>query len=451
MPGTGLYAVKETPTQLDRTQSGAPSGQTVTLSSGGMGVVDAFKGGYITNVTQGETRAIVSHIDDEAILEGDLTNWVDTNDLDVLDAWGAVQDALDQLPIDQGVTDFSAEQRIEIYDGTYDEIMTLNASLLPQGRYRLVMAAASGQTGVILTNATVGVNHMLNLNLVNQVLVEGIEFRSVQTNRYAILSGGHNLRIVNCVFDGLSTGGIGVGGSSTRASEIFDSIFQNFTSYWGIYTYGSRTVRSCIFKNNLRHILQYRYSPLDIAGCTFSGGTSGIYVSGGTETLLAHKNLLRNNTFYNVTYPLHDVSTANNVTFRLEARNNIFQGATAVYYSAANGFYGNRLELDYNCYYSNTAICDDYEGAAKTTLTDWQAVTDDFGDSPDANSLDSDPLMTAPGAGDFSLEEGSPCLHAGAGAGVDEGINDVPFDKFHPDVGAWSSGVGPGRANGSAG
>ena len=31
--GTGLYCVKVTPTKLDRTQSGAPVGQVITLTA----------------------------------------------------------------------------------------------------------------------------------------------------------------------------------------------------------------------------------------------------------------------------------------------------------------------------------------------------------------------------------------------------------------------------------
>jgi hypothetical protein len=274
--GTGLYAAKETPTYLERVQDGAPVGQVIKLTVGGLGTSDAYKGGYaktgsmsgtdeqptatgsptgghswdassqysggtvpwygaddtnstywraaldvttgwwrwippagvcigrisltswgsnapknftiegwdtdhwdvletITNETgwggpetryflvsnsfeytqyrinvtannggnalqiyeaewfefSEEIRAIVSHIDDEVTLEGDLTNWIGGSDVGVYDAWSAVQLTLDQLTLDQGSTGFAAIQYIRIFAGTYDENVIPNANLNP--------------------------------------------------------------------------------------------------------------------------------------------------------------------------------------------------------------------------------------------------------------------------------------------------------------------------------
>jgi len=54
------------------------------------------------------------------------------------------------------------------------------------------------------------------------------------------------------------------------------------------------------------------------------------------------------------------------------------------------------------------------------------------------------PLVLAP----FALMFCGGCV--GSFAICPEGINQVAFDKWHPDKGAWSSGVGPNVAHGGS-
>ena len=76
------------------------------------------------------------------------------------------------------------------------------------------------------------------------------------------------------------------------------------------------------------------------------------------------------------------------------------------------------MTIDNNCYYNTTGgsagdVFRDVDGAVTYTETD---VNDDtlFGALGfEENGIGSDPVMTNPGAGDFTLQAGSPCRDAG--------------------------------------
>ena len=120
-------------------------------------------------------------------------------------------------------------------------------------------------------------------------------------------------------------------------------------------------------------------------------------------------------------------------------RNCIFDTITGrVFYSDAGVHH--LIKSDRNCFHACAKIAT-LGGVDYADLTAWQAFTDDVGDSPDAHSIEADPLLADPGSGDFSLQTGSPCAHAGHGSGVTEDVEGDPFDPYHPDIGALSTGV----------
>ncbi|MHC4506520.1 MAG: tail completion protein gp17, partial [Planctomycetota bacterium] len=89
-----------------------------------------------------------------------------------------------------------------------------------------------------------------------------------------------------------------------------------------------------------------------------------------------------------------------------------------------------------NCYHGYTNFA--YDGSTTKTCAEWVA----YGLVDDSGELDAtDPLLADPGAGDFSLEAGSPCRHAGIGAGVLTGYLRGAFDAVRPDIGAASTGT----------
>jgi hypothetical protein len=152
-----------------------------------------------------------------------------------------------------------------------------------------------------------------------------------------------------------------------------------------------------------------------------------------------------NNTCYNGTTVFIVGSGSDAVRFR--SFNNIFHTYTTVYdYSGATNAFLDFVVADYNTYYDCTNVAE--LGGSTYNMAEWQALTDDCGRSPDANSVTTDPGLTSPATPDFSLTAASNSRHAGVGsyALVQAGINEVAFDKWHPDKGAWSSGPGPNVA-----
>jgi hypothetical protein len=87
-------------------------------------------------------------------------------------------------------------------------------------------------------------------------------------------------------------------------------------------------------------------------------------------------------------------------------------------------------------------------GQSKRSRAYRRQLNDEYQRVWDVNSVTTDPGLTAPATADFSLTAASNCRHAGVGSysHVQEGINAVAFDKWHPDKGAWSSGPGPNVA-----
>jgi hypothetical protein len=354
--GTGLYFTKASPTKIDDVQDGAPSGQVITLTTGGLGSADAFKGGYVKNTgilsatddqptatgaaapaghawdasvssggawlaadddaatswlgswtgpewwryippssktygkvsiqaktvivaarlpkdfkaqgwngstwidlltvtgetgwsagekrsweftsnidsysqyrlyitanngdsfieigevewfaTTEELRAIVSHTDDTVTLEGSLTNWTDTDTLEVYDAWSTIQAALDQVFTDQGATTFTVTQLIRIFAGTYDENVTPNASLDPdeQNGFQLVIEGdpADDRGNVIIapTSGTDGMYINCDAAIIRHLKLAG----STVTNSIRSYTGNLWIEVTDCIVDNDTTG-----------------------------------------------------------------------------------------------------------------------------------------------------------------------------------------------------------------------------------------------------
>lgn len=435
--GTGNYFVKETPTQLDRAQVGAPAGQTVTITVGGMGTSDAFIGGYITNVTRSETRAIVSHVDNEAVLEGSLTNWLDTDDLEIFDAWSTIQAVLEQLLTDQGngVT-FTTPQVISLFDGTYTELVAPSSGLRPDVVASLTISAASGNTSVISTNVGLG-GHTWTWNSITRghVFLEGFTIRTAVAakNCTSGLRGG-SATFTDMVFDGV---GVGANAWVNAAYRVIRCQFQGMQSFSANGTSGS-FFEQCTFKDarvGVSTVLT-RFE-----GCTFDG--TGIHVVSSINAAMAAGGYaIHNCTFYNIATAI-DGSTSNDGLFA-DVSNCIFHTCSA--FAFDGGTDGSSIfRSNYNIFF-NCAKIARLDGAEYDDLTAWQGYVSKEGTSPDANSSVADPLLTSPGTGDFSLASGSPAIFTGHGSGVITGSNGVAFDPNNPDIGAWSSGVKPAPA-----
>jgi hypothetical protein len=435
--GTGLYRVKPSPTHNDDTQSGAPSGQVITLTTGGLGTADFWKGGYIVNATRTETRSIVSHTDTTVTLEGALTNWVNTDDLDIYDSWNTVSGAVSQLYTDQGATDTSSSQTIELFNSTYNESVIFTALSGVTLKNPLFIKAASGQTAVTVTNVTL-TSESFRLNETPSIIFEDFTIESRYTGGYAISTSRPGTHLYNMVIAGSGNTGHGFTGSllyayrSTfsdlnRATLQCDGLWSECTFYdctWCAYADGGRQGRTfscCVFNNNARCI--YVATPKANAPIPF------------------HCTTIVNCTFYSNDSAIYSRPSLDYRTTTYRMINCIFHSDTLVLEANETATTLHRIDSDYNTFYSVTNIAN----IAGTTynLAGWQALTDTRGFSPDAHSVTTDPGITTPGS-DWSLTAGSKCRHAGVGsfAICPEGINQVAFDKWHPDKGAWSSGPG---------
>jgi len=429
--GTGLYAVKASPTHNDDTQSGAASGQVVTLVTGGLGTSDAFKGGYVTNATRSETRAIVSHDNTTVTLEGDLSSWADTDDLDIYDAWSTVQAAHDQLYTDQGSSAFTATQTLRIYDGTYTENVTIQSALNPQPGYRAIIEANSGDT-VVVQNSSVD-HTFSHSDLDTYWTYSGFKIENDQSNKNCLRSyRGNNTYLYDMTLENTGAGNVLLELGINSGAQILRCTFTN-----GWVRVGVAIVEQCTFTDGSINV--YGGDVLTLKACTFYGrySTSAqVFAYGAVVHVL-------NCTFVGSAGTETAIDNYHTTGCRFIVRDCIFDNLGLAFESYESDV-GEMIDSDYNCFNSCTKIAT-WHGSDYTTLANWQAATVDTDidstGSPDANSISSDPLLTDPAGGDFSLGANSPCRHAGMGSGVATGSNSVAFDPNEPDIGAWSSGA----------
>jgi len=85
---------------LSRIQNGAPAGQDITLTVGGLGVAAAYNDGYVVNVTEGNCYAIATHTDTVLTMVGALTGWTDSDVLEIYSKyWGNAGEATNPVEI----------------------------------------------------------------------------------------------------------------------------------------------------------------------------------------------------------------------------------------------------------------------------------------------------------------------------------------------------------------
>jgi hypothetical protein len=393
----------------------------VDLTTGGLGTADAFKGGYVTNVTRSELRAIVSHTDGAVTLEGDLSTWAETDDLDVYDAWSAVQAVATQLFTDQGAANFTAEQTLRIHEGTFNELVDLPSGLRPTAEFRLIIEGTS-RTQSIVSGAGLS-GYTFDVNLVDSVLMRTLTIVESDSDR-GLMAIGSNSIIRSCTLADGMTGGYAINFASA------DGLAEDCTIGGVSQTRGF--FQRCIFSGG--NVGAYQTAPIGFEGCVFSSCSVSLVpgpnpVAPGSSYPTAFMNC----TFHNWSAGI--VATSTYVRANLKIRNCIFDDITTPFILGNVG----AIDSDRNCFHGHTQVAT-VDGVDKT-LAEWQALTDDAGNSPDANSIEADPLLTDPANGDFSLGTSSPCRNAGAGSAVATGIKGVALDPNHPDIGAWSSGV----------
>lgn len=243
------------------------------------------------------------------------------------------------------------------------------------------------------------------------------------------------------------------------------------------------TISNCIihdsYQTNIeldrRSVPEDAAHDITVTGCTiYNAGLSGFECGYDVYNNIIEKSLLYNNN-KNIVFSLesHDNVARYNLVLDatnenilvssdatdVEVYNNIIQGGnTGIYVEALSGisivtaknniFYnpgtwggaiyveaGEVITSDYNCFYRAANLKWYWQGVEKTSFADWKTAS-----SQDANSINSDPLMTDPANGDFTLQIGSPCIDAGTDVGLTTDYAGIqwPFPKGSaPDIGAY--------------
>jgi hypothetical protein len=345
--------------------------------------------------------------------------------------YSTIQSALDQLWTDQGSAKFTASQYIRVFAGTYDENVTPNATLFPDPyRALLVMEGDPNDDRANIVLSPGSGTHALFVSCY-QILVRHMTLQgSATTATFEADSGCNNAEISDCVVSGSGTSVIAANGN--RGLRVLDSTVTSAGGGYGVYgDFRNTYVRNCkLAATSGGQALRTTYR-MQADGCTFSGWTS-IYTLTGIRTSMLE---FRNNTFYDCVQVFHCYGWST----PLIAINNIVKDCGTVFQmdgtdpEESSTLFGPSIQLRNNCYHGNTNL---------TSNGDTYAELIAFNRVDAAGDLDdTDPLMTDPAGGDFSLTSSSPCRHAGHGSGIATGINGVAFDKYRPNIGAWASGI----------
>lgn len=405
-----------------------------------------FSGGYVTNVTRAETRAIISHTSNTVTLEGSLASWADTDDLDIFDAWSTIQAAADQLWTDQGASTFTANQYIRIFAGTYDEVVAPNSGLVASfgtialiiegdptdDRDNIVIAPSSGTALTITGTDYVHVRHL-------KIAPPNTESFGLRFSTGAQECWASDVHVVGTILNPL------VFTFKGEADNCLISTDRDNAGTEALQFLSGGTARNCTIRetagNNRGEGIECNIGQVKIIGTTIAGFAVGVFAGNSRSNTDMQ---ITNCTIYDCTKAI-DLPEATAGIVGLELINTIVSECATVVEVLANAYpqesvtyIGASWILRNNIFHNYTTFATD--GVSPKTHAEIIAMNrvDAKGD------LDAtDPLMTAPGADDFSLQTASPARNAGHGSGVITGINEVAFDPNTPDIGAWSSGVIP--------
>jgi hypothetical protein len=267
----------------------------------------------------------------------------------------------------------------------------------------------------------------------------------------ALVSNGSN----NLLFDGGSShnnghgygdgDGIGIGQQGAASHDI---TVQNMDIYSNGYsTQGSAVAVSDTAEGNPPTAIIVQYNKLRDSvdtGLNVSGGTvlaqyniitgngfAGIQIIPQGATQVATVSAYGNTIYSNGEYGLVGGSV-NSGTGTLTAKNNILlNNNTSANHSEIGWWQPTFITFvtDYNIIYHSIAGLTFFYDGSSNTFTQWKSNT-----GQDAHSLTSDPKVTNAAAGDFTLQNASPAINAGANLGSTYQMGLDPRSSF-----SWST------------
>jgi hypothetical protein len=362
--------------------------------------------------------------------------------------YSTVQSALDQLWTDQGGATFTEIQYIRIFADTYVEDVTANAGFVmdaTNGYLLVIEGDPTDDRANIIIQPPAGDTYGIKVS--DQAEIRHLTIDGVNLNgswEYGInAASGRLCRVSDCAvtvtygFCYLST---------TTTSYLEDCTFtMNGNRYCAQNAYEC-IARRCVFVGNGGNKTQC--IGLNVNGygvtaeaCTFRDCLRGVVWGGTGNDNVSGKLDVRNCSFYNVgeavrvhARPAH-VFYANLINCAAKGVDYVIRTQVWPDETTEGGIHG-PWTLRNNCLDYDVAFA--WNDADTKTLAQFAAFdkVDSAGDK-DAT----DPLFTDPANGDFSLASGSPCRHAGCGAGVTSDRLGFELDPHHPDIGAVGTGT----------
>lgn len=351
--------------------------------------------------------------------------------------YSTIQSALDQLWTDQGSADFTASQYIRVFADTYDENVVPNAGLvvgLVGGYHLIIEGDPSDSRGNIIISPSAG-TYTVHIGCA-AALVRHLKLTGTPSTGIVYSPAHKEIMVDDCIIQGASINIVNLSVTYSNAIVRDCEITLTAGNNYALVVAEGALIEGCEIvgsANNTGWGLSLRGAT--VRGCVISKFNVGMKLN--LDNLWTS---VSNCTLYDCTYGQQiDRALMNNA----EAKNTIFKDVTYPWYLPQQWpeetvtFMGSEVVTRNNCYHGYTAFAYG-PGAATKTHAEWIA----FNRVDASGDLDAtDPLLTNPAGGDFSLQAASPCRHAGHGSGVVSDVEGTAYDAHHPDIGAMSTGA----------
>jgi hypothetical protein len=352
--------------------------------------------------------------------------------------------------------------------GTFSEGITLTTSDEGDATGHLVITGVDSSQTVL--QPPIFTSHAVNLNGANYVKFRNFKVDDADEDLILVRGGSNNV-IEHCwLVDGWDNVQIESTGSTAPLNTEVAWNYMQSSAFIGIDMNGTSSdeILGTVIHDNIID-MGNNSSSLELTHADNTiiyrnkllGGDAGIYFTntGGADNTEIYNNYiavggrglenrgttanssngkLRFNSFYTGEDCIY--FNLSNVHRNWEVKNNIFYTTSSsssdycIKTSGANNF----DECNYNTYYHpSSARCATFNGSARATLANWQAVSHSDAAGDDGNSTEEDPLYMVPASGNLDLQATSPLNNQGTS--IVSILNDINLYSrdANPTIGAF--------------